>query len=147
MGGHPYWYFVPYQANVPLALQNLRRREFEAGRYNPVVPFIAFGEPAFSSQVSRPEHPTIDAAIAAAGEDGTRSILDIARIDAEPGCGVASPLAARHLMDLYGTEKPTREMVAGMDFLEGVERGHCVYFVVFDNGEPAEICFAGYSYD
>ena len=38
MGGHPWFYFVAYQSDINIALQNLRRREFEAGRYNPVMP-------------------------------------------------------------------------------------------------------------
>ena len=34
-----------------------------------------------------------------------------------------------------------------MSFLEDVDRGHCVYLVLFKNGKPSEIFFAGYSYD
>ncbi len=43
MGGHPYWYFVPYSENPKVALEALREREFKAGRYNPVLPFIELG--------------------------------------------------------------------------------------------------------
>ena len=35
MGAHPYWYFVKYQSNLQKALDELRDREFKAGRYNP----------------------------------------------------------------------------------------------------------------
>ena len=40
MGGEPWFYFFPYQADINSALQALRRREFQAGRYNPVTPFL-----------------------------------------------------------------------------------------------------------
>ena len=42
MGANPYWYFVPYEADFGAALQKLRAREFQAGRYNPVTPFQEF---------------------------------------------------------------------------------------------------------
>ena len=42
MGGHPYWYFVPYQENIQEALNALRQREFQAGRYNPATRVSAF---------------------------------------------------------------------------------------------------------
>jgi hypothetical protein len=37
MGGHPYWYIVPYESDIDAALHKLKQREFEAGRYNPVI--------------------------------------------------------------------------------------------------------------
>ena len=39
MGGHPYWYTVDYQEDISAALNALRKREFVAGRYNPVTPY------------------------------------------------------------------------------------------------------------
>ena len=42
MGADPYWYFVPYEPDIESALQKLRRREFEAGRYNPVIKSMRF---------------------------------------------------------------------------------------------------------
>ncbi len=39
MGSSPYMYLVPYQPNFQRALDELREREFEQGRYNPVMPF------------------------------------------------------------------------------------------------------------
>ncbi len=32
MGGHCYYYFVPYEEDINSALQTLRKQEFEAGR-------------------------------------------------------------------------------------------------------------------
>jgi hypothetical protein len=74
MGGHPYWYFVPHKNDVQEALSELRDREFKAGRYNPVIRFIKFSEPAFSRQTPGPKHKTIDAAIRAS-ERSTEATL------------------------------------------------------------------------
>jgi hypothetical protein len=42
MGAEPYWYYIDYQSDISAALNTLRQREFEAGRYNPVIPFLEF---------------------------------------------------------------------------------------------------------
>jgi hypothetical protein len=149
MGGHPYWYFVPYEPNLQSALDALRTREFEAGRYNPVLPFIKFREPAFSEQKPGKGHKTIRKAIAASAEDGTRSILDIAKVGKASDYGTAGPLNVDRIRELYGTDKPTRAAIEGdMGFLADIDRGKCIYLIAYDkNGKPAELCFAGYSYD
>ena len=146
MGAHPYWYFVKHRSNVQQALDELREREFRAGRYNPVIAFIPFqGGPG------RPpgaRHASIEEAIEAADADGTRSILDIETVADEPDFGVAAPLDPELLEELYETTRPTRRMIEeNMEFLEDVERGHCVYTVVYKDGKPDELFFAGYSYD
>jgi hypothetical protein len=148
MGGHAYFYFVPYQNDLQRALDELREREFKAGRYNPVLPFIKFREPAFSRQSPGAKHKTIKAAVKASAEDGTRSILDISKVGDRSDYGIAGPLSLESVEDLYGTTQPTREMVEDdLGFLEDVERGKCVYVVLYKNGDPSEVCFAGYSYD
>jgi hypothetical protein len=38
MGGHAYWYLVPYESNVQDALDRLRDREFKAGPLQPGDP-------------------------------------------------------------------------------------------------------------
>ncbi len=83
MGAHPYWYTVPYQSDLNLALQALRDREFRAGRYNPVMPFPKFPVTP-TSPAPGAQHATIDAALDATDADGTRSILDIFSIGEEP---------------------------------------------------------------
>jgi hypothetical protein len=147
MGAHPYWYTVKYRPEVDAALDDLREREFQAGRYNPVMPFIGFPlTPA--SPAPGPQHRSIADAIAASDADGTRSILDIAGIADEPDFGVACPLSHEVLQSLYGTTQPTLAEVEGnLDFLEEVERGHAVYVVCYAGGVPSELLFAGYSYD
>lgn len=147
MGGEPYWYFVPYEEDVDRALQSLRKREFEAGRYNPVIRFLDF---PLTSASPRPgaKHRSIEAAMEDSGEDGTRSILDIHGIREQAEYGVAAPLSNRMLQALYETIEPTHEMVeANMEFFNDIERGQCVYFTIFKDGKPHELLFAGYSYD
>jgi len=39
MGAEPCYYFVPYRQDVAAALDALRKRESQAGRYNPAMPF------------------------------------------------------------------------------------------------------------
>jgi hypothetical protein len=149
VGAHPYWYFTNYEEDFDAALQDLRRREFEAGRYNPVVPYLQFPlGPASPSPGA--QHGSIDDAREAADvhAEGTRSILDIERIGDAPDFCVACPLDDAVLEDLYETTKPTREMVeANMDFFEQIERGQAIYIVVYRNDRPDELLFAGYSYD
>jgi hypothetical protein len=147
MGAHPYWYVVPYDADIPKALQELREREFDAGRYHPVIPFLHFplnhNSPAPGSK-----HESIEEAIEAADADGTRSILDIYHISEEPEFNSAHPLSDEVLQELYGTTKPTREAVeANMDFMEDLERGQAVYIVLYKNKKHHELMFAGYSFD
>jgi hypothetical protein len=52
------------------------------------------------------------------------------------------------LMSLFGTDRPTREMVEANDELyELIERGHGIYAIVYEGEYPSEIFFAGYSFD
>ena len=147
MGAHPYWYTVTYQPDLGAALEELREREFRAGRYNPVMPFIDF--PITQASPSpRPRHRTIVDALAASEADGARSILDISSIADEPDFGAACPLPDQVIQSLYGTTQPTAAAVEGnMDFLQDVERGQAVYVVCYAGGAPSELVFAGYSFD
>ena len=61
---------------------------------------------------------------------------------------MAVPLSTHVLESLYGTAAPTREMVEeNMEFFNDIDRGECVYFTVYKDGEPDELFFAGNSYD
>ena len=83
-----------------------------------------------------------------ADADGTRSILDLERVSDEPDFGSVTPLSDEDLQDLFGTNKPTREMIEESDELfETIDRGQGVYVIAYRDGKPSEIFFAGYSYD
>jgi hypothetical protein len=147
MGADPYWYTVKYQPDIKAALHDLREQEFRAGRYNPVIPF-----PNFPIRPNSPapgaRHASIAAAFRAAGADGTRSILDLERISGEPEMGAVTPLKDDELEELFGTTRPTREMVEANDELwERLDRFQGVYIVLYRDDQPDEIFFAGYSCD
>ena len=147
MGGHPWFYFVEYEPDINAALQKLRQREFEAGRYNPAVDFPDF---PVNEQSPAPgaQHDSIDDAIEDADADGTRSILDMERVSDEPDFNAVAPVPRQILQDLFGTDRPTREMVEGSEELfDALERGQGVYVVVYEGESPSEIFFAGYSFD
>ena len=146
MGAHPWRYLVPHGPDLGKALAELREREFIAGRYNPAEPFPGFPVDAHHAPGAR--HRTIDAARQAAGASGTRSILDMLGTSAKPVPGAVTPLDEDDLMDVFSTREPTRRHLDDDDALfEMIERGHGVSFVVYENGLPSGICFAGYSYD
>ena len=147
MGGHPYYYVVKYQKDLQAALDELREREFKAGRYNPVIRNLEFPlTPA--SPAPGPKHESIEEAREASGEEGTRSILDVETIDETTDFFVAAPLSDETIASYYNTPHPTRAMIDdNMEFLEEVERGECVYLILYKNDQPDEILFAGYSFD
>ncbi len=80
---NPTGYYTAYQPDLNAALQGLRQREFQAGRYNPAVTFLEF--PITENQLAPgAQHPTIEAALEASGADGTRSIPHILRVSYTP---------------------------------------------------------------
>jgi hypothetical protein len=146
MGAHPWFYFVPYEKDIAKGLEALREREFRAGRYNPSEPLPGF--PVDPRRLPGSKHPSIEAARAAASANGTRSILDMTRISPRPDFGAVAPLDDAELMDLFGTIKPTRADIETSEAIfEQIERGQGIYIVVYEDNEPSQVYFAGYSYD
>jgi hypothetical protein len=147
LGAHPYFYFVKHNPDLNEALAELRQQEFQAGRYNPVIPF-----PVFPISLNSPspgaQHASIEEAFDDADADGTRSILDLDQISEEPEFGAVTPVPDEILEELYSTAHPTREMIEqNMDLFEAIDRGHGVSIIVYKDDKPDEIFFAGYSYD
>lgn len=147
MGGHPWFYIVDYDPDFARALKKLREREFRAGRYNPVTPFPEFpitdASPAPGAQ-----HASIEAALEASMEDGTRSILDMQGILPQRELLYVMPLEPDEVEGIYGTPKPTRQSVEqDLSFLDDVGRGEGVCFVVYEDDQPSGIVFGGYSVD
>jgi hypothetical protein len=147
MGAEPYWYVVKYKSDVEAALQELREREFRAGRYNPVMPFLQFPITA-NSPAPGCQHSSMEEAMEDADADGTRSIIDIFHIADEPDFCCATPLTEERLQELFGTTQPARAMVEhNIDIFEDLDRGHGIYVVLYKDGKPDELFFAGYSFD
>jgi hypothetical protein len=131
-------------------MYELRQNEFEAGRYYPALsPLARSREPHGQPPAKLPR--TIEEAVQAAGATGTQSILDMRRVAAHPDdrdFGVVAPVSHDLLLDYFGTIQPTREMIEeDLEIMAEIDRGEGIYFVVYKDGQPAEICFAGYSYD
>jgi hypothetical protein len=138
--------FVPYEKDMTKGLEALREREFTAGRYNTSEPFPGF--PVNPRRLPGSKHSSIEAARAAASASGTRSILDMTRISARPDFGAVAPLDEAELMDLFATVTPTRaDIEANEAIFDQIERGQGIYVVVYENDEPSQVYFAGYSYD
>ncbi|MGD2183282.1 hypothetical protein [Lusitaniella coriacea] len=116
------------------------------------------------------QHSSIEEAIEAAEEDGTQSILDIFYVSDLPyEQALASlkqnrfelsfttfPLPRDELIRLFNTDKPTHEMVEkgivqdneGVEeFWESIWRGTARHIIIYENNEPVEVFFIGYSFD
>jgi hypothetical protein len=146
MGGHPWWYLVPYDKDVQKSLDSLRQREFKAGRYNPAEDFPKF--PVDLAHAPGCQHDSIDDAREDSDADGTRSILDVSRLSDVPDYDAVAPLDADELMEFFGTAKPTADEVKDCDDLfDQIERGQGVYVICYEKDQPTQIFFAGYSYD
>jgi len=144
VGAEPWSYYVPYQDDIQAAMERLQQREFEAGCY----------------RMADPDNPpaTIAEATLQAAESGTGSILDMLGVSDEPHeidgevpqFGMVAPLAPRELIELFGTDKPTRKMIEEGDgeFWEWLDRGVGIYIIAYDgDGRPSDLFFAGYSFD
>ncbi len=143
MGASGWSYFVPYQKDVGKALEELRQQEFEAGRYNQ----LTYLWPEKRMPVS------IDELMEWNETEGTHSIIDVFwGVADEPGTdnfGMATPLSTDELMEFFGTEQPTHEMIVEhedelMDFRS---RWEATYVIVYKDGQPDEIFFTGFSGD
>ncbi|MGI9035276.1 MAG: hypothetical protein ACR2GD_04470 [Pyrinomonadaceae bacterium] len=148
MGASPYFYTVDYEPDANHALQKLRTREFQAGRYNPAEMF-----PDFPADENSPapgaRHDSIEEAMEAADADGTRSILDLTEVGDEPEYGTAARLKPKDLIAIFGTDKPDGASVEENlgELLAIIERGQGIYLTIYENEKPSKLFFAGYSYD
>jgi hypothetical protein len=132
MGAEPWNCFAKYDSNIQRALDKLREQEFAAGRFR-----YAEHQPS-----------SIEEALEIADADGTCSILDIMQISDTPDFCCAAPFSADELQTYFGTDRPTRAHVeTADDYWEDIERGQARYAILYADGKPSEIYFAGYSFD
>jgi hypothetical protein len=175
MGASGWAYFVPYQADISKALQELREAVFQRGEYYQrssdwkdmtfeeyLPPKLSLTEEdkaelfaEFQELQTLPEPTSIETLIQWNAEDGTHSIIDIDEIAPTPSIAAAAPLSEEELRRFFGTEKPTRDMIETKkwelrEFLQremGRSRGEGTYIIVYKDDEPDEIYFIGYSGD
>jgi hypothetical protein len=123
---------MEYESDPEAALRRLRGHVFAEGTY-------------WGAENS-PRSP--EEALEAAGESGTRSILDISSISDRPDYCCAAPLSPRELDQYFGTQTPSADAIDTSEAAwEDLERGMARYFVGWENGAPASLVFFGYSFD
>jgi hypothetical protein len=138
-----YWHFVLYCKNPLDALSALREREFRAGRYYPAIDELYF-PPETNLPSPGNQHASIAQALEAAGETGTRSILDLMMVSHDIEMGSVRLLPPDELEELYGTSRPTREMIEqDLSALDRCERGSGVCFPIYRDGKPDAWFFGG----
>ncbi|PTA68284.1 hypothetical protein [Deinococcus arcticus] len=147
MGGHLWWYVEPYEPDIAAVLERVQRREFQAGRYSPVIMFPDFPVTP-DSPAPGPAHATREEAIEAADAEGTRTILDVPGLAQSPEDWGMHPLSNEQLEALFGTAQPTLEQIETCDELtDPIGRGESLYVVAYAAGQPTHLYFVGYSYD
>jgi len=159
MGADAYFYYVNYEEDKNNALQKLRQREFEAGRYAPVmyqwdIPFPL--DNLSEAPAPGKKHTTLEEVMEGEFffEDGTGTILDILRISDELDYNSAYVIKEEELIKFFGTDKPTRKIIDEKvwDFWESIVysfgvRGVGICITVYENDVPTELYFGGYSFD
>ena len=132
MGGWPYKYVVPYQDDVEAALAALRADVFGRGDY--------------CGAETQPR--SIKEALKRAGDTGTRSILDIERVNKKPDYCCVAPVTAEEASRYFGSAQPTVQMIEDCEPLwQDLERGKARYAVAYEDGVPRYLVFIGYSFD
>jgi hypothetical protein len=157
MGGCYWDYFVPYESDVNAALQKLRDEVFRTKQYSSsglMSEDSNADSESFDDENS--ESPaTIEDLLQQEGESGTNSILDITHISQAPEFASVSLMPAQMLRKIFGTDKPTREMVEAKrgypeltDDNPLLEEGwQGTFFTVYRGTEPDQIYFVGSSGD
>ena len=162
MGATPWLYRVPYQDDVNTALQELREKEFRAGRYRGIgknyIRASGFQYKDWSGNTEEEieqlisQLGSIEAAIShvveLTGENGTASILDMFQVSDIPDYYTVSPVSTDAFLEFFKTDNPTyNTLITSEAFWDSLERGQGVYVILFEDNQPLEICFAGYSFD
>src|ERR1700683_1271568 len=141
MGSKAWHYFTPYRESVGQSLTDLRQQEFLARRF-------------YHSELPS---ATIEEAVENSGECGSCAILDIQKIAAAPTDYAACAVPEDILIQQFDTHRPSREAVASVydsdddtvffDFFYGLDRGQACYIVTYQEGQPSEVFFEGWSVD
>lgn len=160
MGASGWAYYVPYQSDINKALQELRQEVFEKKQYyNPMEVLLSmpeelrgryFDEDELDIFDSIPTEPTtVEELLEINGEHVTHSIIDITEVSSQSHFGTVSSLSQQELEILFGTNRPTKNMIEQqknklMNLREGWQG---VYVIVYEDEKPSEIYFTGFSGD
>jgi len=171
MGATSWKYFTQYKFDIKDAFANLRQQEFNAGRYgmnDNLMNIVeqkakelnlpndkleefkkAYQNLSRLKGKSKKTPKTIEQLLKNTKDNGTHSIIDIADIELSTDKNVSGTLSSDDLLELFGTEHPTHEMVNSKadELINFRKRGLCTYVVVYHKQTPTEIFFAGYSGD
>jgi len=167
MGADYYAYYVPYQEDRNKALQELRQREFEAGRYRAayaeknIYPEYDPNKSPIMDDVSiEPAPGKIHTSIEEALNDewaqmeGTGSILDLREVSDKKDMCIAHIPTKEEMVEYFGTDKPNRkqvedrlwdydEYIADLIGVRGI--GYCI--TVYKDETASELLFGGWSFD
>jgi len=149
MGGCFWDYFVPYEDDVSAALGKLREDVFRKKEY------VSSSDIEGDSDLGDETPATIEELLQRESESGTNSILDITHVSGEPEFAAVSPMPPEMLREIFGSDKPTREMVEAKrgepeltdDNPLACEGWQGTYFTVYRGGTADEIYFVGSSGD
>ncbi|WP_406396796.1 hypothetical protein [Streptomyces sp. NBC_01653] len=147
MGASNWDYYVPYQEDLNAALQQLRRKVFDAGGY-----YWVNGADWRPEEEREPRPRTLEELWQdeLVQEAGTHSILDVFQVlgpDDTPDYNTVEPVLAEEARELLGTNTLTRAHVKHFGvFPRSRWVGRCA--VLHDEqGQPQEIYFWGHSGD
>jgi len=157
---------VPYQSDITKVLNDLREQVFQSGMFYKREPFWQdLDDDEYTNKEDEDlreqltdwlgtmkvmkEPATIEELLMWNGEDGTHSMIDITGISSTPDFGKAAPLSSQQLVDLFGTEKPARNLVEQKvtEIMQLRERWQATYIIVYKDELPDQIFFTGYSGD
>lgn len=137
---------VKYDRDINKALQEARQEEFKNSVWS--------------------KYASIDDAIKSGDEKGTGTILDISEVGEKPGPLITSPLSEDAAIAMFGTSKPTRQMIGKetlskisemlfekWDFADRMSVFQSFYIVLYTERSmdgktllvPSEILFGGWS--
>jgi hypothetical protein len=138
MGSRPWDYVTKWEPDLNAVVERAQRETLASGSFG--------GE---WGKRELPPNPTIADVRAAYEYDGSGSVIDVLRLESEPGAEVAGPFSDEVLLDVFGTVKPTRAQAYERfyELLELLQRGETAYVVLFEGEKPNEVLFLGQTAD
>jgi hypothetical protein len=110
------------------------------------------------------QHGSVQAAMAAileeSSDSGTMSVLDMMDVSEYPDLCAACPLSEEEFLVIFQTAQPSHRMIESIllneedqegqgweIFWNSIGRGEGRYIIVYEDAQPTELFFAGYSVD